>query len=98
MSAHIQEFITESVELNATFFEITSVDKISCRLYPSEWSVTAGGVQYVFWIENEDDLMHLHDDVIMIRTNIKKLFIIRFLDQLDKKSRVLLQPFIFLAR
>ena len=98
LSEHIQQFIISQLQLHATYCEINTVEKISSRLYPSQWTVTdTSDYQYVFWIDNEDDIMHLHDDLVMIRTDIKKLFIIRDIDLLNEKSRVLLRPFIFLA-
>ena len=93
----VQELIMSELGRNPVFFEIQSIIKISSRLYPSEWTVQTNHGLFQFWIDSEDDFITLKDDLIMIRSNIKKTFILRHVQQMDKKSILLLRPFLFLA-
>jgi hypothetical protein len=93
----VQELVLSEIGRNPVFFEIQSIEKISSRLYPSEWTVQTNHGQFQFWIDSEDDFIILKDDLIMIRSNIKKIFILRNVQHMDKKSIVLLRPFLFLS-
>jgi hypothetical protein len=93
----VQELVLSEIGRNPVFFEIKSIEKISSRLYPSEWTVQTNHGPFQFWIDCEEDFIILKDDLIMIRSNIKKIFILRHVQQMDKKSILLLRPFLFLA-
>ena len=97
LSELAQELVMAEIGRHPVFFEIESIEKISSRLYPCEWVVQTNHGQFQFWIDSEDDLILLKNDLIMIRSNIKKIFILRNLQKMDKKSIVLLNPFLFLT-
>ena len=92
VSAQIIRDILNEQEIQLTIESITS---ISSKLYPCIWHVETRKGPKTFTIENEEDFIHLHHQLILIKSREHIYYVLKDLQKMDKKSLQHLMPFIF---
>jgi Domain of unknown function (DUF1854) len=91
-SAHI---IRDILNLQEIHLKIESITSISSKLYPCTWSVETRKGSKIFTIENEEDFIQLHHQLILIKSQEHIYYVLKDLHEMDKKSLQHLMPFIF---
>ena len=75
--------------------KIESISSISSKLYPCTWHVETRKGSKTFTIENEEDFIQLHHQLVLIKSREHIYYVLKDLDKMDKKSLQHLMPFIF---
>ncbi len=75
--------------------KIESISSISSKLYPCTWHVETRKGPKTFTIENEEDFIQLHHQLVLIKSREHIYYVLKDLDKMDKKSLQHLMPFIF---
>ena len=75
--------------------KIESITSISSKLYPCTWHVETRNGPKIFTIENEEDFIQLHHQLILIKSREHIYYVLKDLHKMDKKSLQHLMPFIF---
>ena len=89
------QIIREILHEQETQLKIESISSISSKLYPCTWHVETRKGPKTFTIENEEDFIQLHHQLILIKSQEHIYYVLKDLNKMDKKSLQHLMPFIF---